>query len=71
VLLFFSTRRQFSDALFELVDEWCGTMSMVLFASFLDKVYLNVRAYWDTTPDGVERYRYLILEKRSFSQIFE
>lgn len=46
-------------------------MSMGLFASFLDKVYLNVRAYWDTTPDGVERYRYLILEKRSFSQIFE
>ena len=27
--------RQFSDALFELVDEWCGTISMDLYSAFL------------------------------------
>ena len=38
--------RQFSDALFELVDQWCGTISMDLYSGFLQKVYLNVREFW-------------------------
>jgi CRP-like cAMP-binding protein len=35
--------RQFSDALFELVDEFCGTISTEMFVKFLDTVYRNIR----------------------------
>eukprot|EP01043_Picozoa_sp_COSAG02_P028960 COSAG02_NODE_1783_length_10942_cov_1025.230266_3_plen_2086_part_00 len=39
---------QFSDALFELVDEWCGTISMKMYVTFLSTVYDNIKHFWKT-----------------------
>eukprot|EP01048_Picozoa_sp_COSAG05_P003026 COSAG05_NODE_134_length_17060_cov_9.767761_8_plen_1177_part_00 len=49
--------RHFSDALFELVDEWCGTISVQLYSDFLTIVYENIRHEWKTDPKtGVTKY---------------
>ena len=45
------SQQQFSDSLFELVDEWCGLVSMKMYSSFLNMVYENIRAVWKTIPD--------------------
>jgi hypothetical protein len=56
--------RQFSDALFELVDEWCGTISIKMYASFLATVYDNIKNFWETDEkSGLDKYVLADLDK--------
>ena len=55
--------RQFSDALFELVDEWCDMISMEMYTGFLTKIWKNIRCFWDTTEAGVDRYTLTDLDR--------
>lgn len=55
--------RQFSNAIFELVDEWCGAISIQMFVSFLETLYVNVRSVWKTTKDGKKLYIIAPLEQ--------
>lgn len=54
--------RQFSDALFEFVDEWCTTISIPLYSKFLDKVWCNIRSFWCESETKGTRYKISSIE---------
>jgi hypothetical protein len=60
-------RRQFCDAFYELIDNWCDGIGLGHYAKFITTVYEHIRLFWRKDEGGT--FQYIIADRNSIGSI--